>query len=178
MKKIIHVSNFNLIRLKGCFQVGFPFKISNGLIRNGYSVLNYPDRDLCRMFGFGHMNFIGRNRLNKHLINFCKVTEPDAILIGHADLISNETLFEIKRLFPALKIMQWSCDWIVPGYAERNIKAVSSRLEAVDMTLISTGDRNLLQQFKRPGKAVGYLPWLTTVWKPDGLSSIKSFPMT
>ena len=44
MKKIIHVSNFNLIRLKGCFQVGFPFKISNGLIRNGYSVLNYPDR--------------------------------------------------------------------------------------------------------------------------------------
>ena len=26
------------------------------------------------------------------------------------------------------------------------------------MTLISTGDRNLLQQFKRPGKAVGYLP--------------------
>ena len=102
MKKIIHVSNFNLIRLKGCFQVGFPFKISNGLIRNGYSVLNYPDRDLCRMFGFGHMNFIGRNRLNKHLINFCKVTEPDAILIGHADLISNETLFEIKRLFPAL----------------------------------------------------------------------------
>lgn len=158
MKKIIHVSNFNLIRLKGCFQVGFPFKISNGLIRNGYSVLNYPDRDLCRMFGFGHMNFIGRNRLNKHLINFCKVTEPDAILIGHADLISNETLFEIKRLFPALKIMQWSCDWIVPGYAERNIKAVSSRLEAVDMTLISTGDRNLLQQFKCPGKAVGYLP--------------------
>ena len=155
MKKIIHVSNFNLIRLKGCFQGGFPFKISNGLIRNGYSVLNYPDRDLCRMFGFGHMNFIGRNRLNKHLINFCKVTEPDAILIGHADLISNETLFEIKRLFPALKIMQWSCDWIVPGYAERNIKAVSSRLEAVDMTLISTGDRNLLQQFKRPGTAGG-----------------------
>ena len=46
MKKIIHVSNFNLLRLKGCFQVGFPFKISNGLIRAGYSVLNYPDRVL------------------------------------------------------------------------------------------------------------------------------------
>ena len=100
MKKIIHVSNFNLIRLKGCFQVGFPFKISNGLIRNGYSVLNYPDRDLCRMFGFGHMNFIGRNRLNKHLINFCKVTEPDAILIGHADLISNGA---VTGLFPAMR---------------------------------------------------------------------------
>lgn len=158
MKKIIHISNFNLIRLKGCFQVGFPFKISNGLIRNGYSVLNYPDRDLCRMFGFGHMNFIGKQRLNKHLINYCKVTEPDAILIGHADLITNETLLEIKQMFPQLKIMQWSCDWIVPGYAERNIKAVSSRLEVADFTLISTGDHKLLKQFKRPGKVVGYLP--------------------
>ena len=52
MKKIVHISNFNLIRLKGCFQVGFPFKISNGLIRRGYAVFNHPDRDLCRMFGW------------------------------------------------------------------------------------------------------------------------------
>ena len=158
MKKIIHVSNFNLLRLKGCFQVGFPFKISNGLIRAGYSVLNYPDRDLCRMFGFGHMNFIGQNRLNKHLINYCKMTEPDAIVIGHADLIRTDTLLEIKKLFPQLKIMQWSCDWIVPGYAERNIKALTSRLEAVDLTMVTTGDKKLLQQFSRPGKAAGYLP--------------------
>lgn len=158
MKKIIHISNFNLIRLKGCFQVGFPFKISNGLIRNGYSVLNYPDRDLCRMFGFGHMNFWGRKKLQEHLINYCKVTEPDALLIGHADVVSNDTIREIKKLFPQLKVMQWSCDWIVPGYAERNIKAVSERLEVADYTLISTGDRKLLQQFKRPGNVVGYLP--------------------
>lgn len=171
MKKIIHVSNFNLIRLKGCFQVGFPFKISNGLIRNGYSVFNYPDRDLCRMFGFGHMNFIGKKRLNKHLINYCKVTEPDAILIGHADLITNDTLLEIKHLFPHLKIMQWSCDWIVPGYAERNIKAVSSRLDVVDATLISTGDKELLRQFKRDGQIVGYLPNMSD----DSLETGKAF---
>jgi len=158
MKKIIHVSNFNLLRLKGCFQAGFPFKISNGLIRCGYSVLNYPDRDLCRMFGFGHMNFIGQNRLNKHLINYCRMTEPDAIVIGHADLIHTETLLEIKKLFPQIKIMQWSCDWIVPGYAERNIKALTSRLDAVDLTMVTTGDKELLKQFQRPGKIVGYLP--------------------
>ena len=158
MKKILHVSNFNLIRLKGCFQIGFPFKISNGLIRNGYSVLNYPDRDLGRMLGFGHMNFLGKARLNKHLINYCKVTEPDAILIGHADLITNETLLVIKEMLPHLKIMQWSCDWIVPGYAERNIQAVKNRAEVADFTLISTGDKKLLSQFKHKGKVVGYLP--------------------
>ena len=68
MKRIIHVSNFNLLRLKGCFINGMPTKISNGFIRNGYFVMNYPDRDLCRMFGYGHMNFLGKCRLNKHLI--------------------------------------------------------------------------------------------------------------
>lgn len=158
MKNIVHISNFNLMRLKGCFQNGFPIKISNGLIRNGYSVLNYPDRDLCRMFGFGHMNFWGKKKLNKHLIEYCKVTKPDALLIGHADLIEAETIMKIKELFPNLRVMQWSCDWIVPNYAERNIKALHKYLDVVDVLMISTGDKKLLSQFKRPNNKIAYLP--------------------
>ena len=158
MKNIVHISNFNLMRLKGCFQNGFPIKISNGLIRNGYSVLNYPDRDLCRMFGFGHMNFWGKRKLNAHLINYCKTVKPDALLIGHADLIEAETILKIKEMFPQLRIMQWSCDWIVPGYAERNIVALHKYLGVVDVLMISTGDRRLLRQFKRPHNKVAYLP--------------------
>ena len=77
MKNIVHISNFNLMRLKGCFQNGFPIKISNGLIRNGYAVLNYPDRDLCRMFGFGHMNFWGKRKLQAHFLNYCRFFKPD-----------------------------------------------------------------------------------------------------
>lgn len=158
MKNIVHISNFNLMRLKGCFQNGFPIKISNGLIRNGYSVLNYPDRDLCRMFGFGHMNFWGKRKLNNHLIEYCRVTKPDALLIGHADLIEAETLLKIKEMFPHLRIMQWSCDWIVPNYAERNIKALQKYLDVVDILMISTGDKKLLSQFKRPNNVIAYLP--------------------
>lgn len=158
MKNIVHISNFNLMRLKGCFQNGFPIKISNGLTRNGYAVLNYPDRDLCRMFGFGHMNFWGKRKLNQHLINYCKTTKPDALLIGHADLIEAETIIKIKDMFPHLRVMQWSCDWIVPGYAERNIKALHKYLDVVDVMMISTGDSRLLRQFKRPHNKVAYLP--------------------
>lgn len=158
MKNIVHISNFNLMRLKGCFQNGFPIKISNGLIRNGYAVLNYPDRDLCRMFGFGHMNFWGKRKLNNHLIEYCKTTKPDALLIGHADLIEAETIMKIKEIFPHLRVMQWSCDWIVPGYAERNIEALHKYLEVIDVLMISTGDSRLLQQFKRPNNKVAYLP--------------------
>ncbi len=158
MKKIVHVSNFNLLRLKGCFQNGFPIKISNGLTRNGYYVLNYPDRDLCRMFGFGHMNFLGKKRLNKHLIEFCKVTRPDALFVGHADNITEETLLEIKKLIPGLKILLWSCDWIVPGFAERNIKEILSKSQAADVIMISTGNSEQLKQFKRSHNQVAYLP--------------------
>jgi len=158
MKKIIHISNFNLLRLKGCFQVGFPFKISNGLIRNGYAVFNYPDRDLCRMFGWGHMNYFARKKLNRHFIEYCRSIEPDALFIGHADLISADAVREVKELFPNLKVLQWSCDWIIPGYAERNINTLNSKLDVVDVNLISTGDKKLLSQFKTSSNLVGYLP--------------------
>ena len=158
MKKIIHISNFNLIRLKGCFQVGFPFKISNGLIRNGYSVFNYPDRDLCRMFGWGHMNYFAQKKLNKHLIEYCRSIEPDALFIGHADLIKSETIQEIKSIFPKLKVLQWSCDWIVPEYAKRNINSLNIKLDVVDVNLITTGDKQLLSQFKTANNKVGYVP--------------------
>ena len=158
MKKIIHIANFNLIRLKGCFQVGFPFKISNGLIRNGYAVFNYPDRDLCRMFGFGHQNWFAKKKLNKHLLNYCRVMEPDALFVGHADLIEEETLLKIKEMFPQLKILQWSCDWIHPELAQRNIAAINSKLKVTDVNLISTGDNKLLSQFKTAQNRVGYVP--------------------
>lgn len=158
MKKIIHISNFNLIRLKGCFQVGFPFKISNGLIKSGYSVFNYPDRDLCRMFGWGHMNYFAKKKLNRHLINYCRAIEPDALFIGHADLIEEQTILKIKEMFPGLKVLQWSCDWIVPKYAKRNINALKSKIDVADVTFISTGDKELLEQFKTSKNRVGYLP--------------------
>lgn len=158
MKKIIHISNFNLMRFKGCFMNGMPVKISNGLTRNGFYVMNYPDRDLCRMFGFGHMNFLGKKRINKHLISFCKAVVPDALVIGHADVFDLETLAEIKNLFPHLKILQWSCDWIVPEFAQKNIASLKKYLPLVDVLCITTGDKKLLSAFKTNNNIVAYLP--------------------
>lgn len=157
MTRILHIANFNSLRLKGCFQCGFPVKITAGLIKNGYEVINYSDRDLCRMFGFGHMNKLGRWRLNKHLIEFCQTTRPDAILLGHANTVTNETILKIKQILPSVKVMQWNCDSITPE-SKRNLKAIRERLEVVDATMISTGDRAMLNMFKTDGKPVAYLP--------------------
>lgn len=158
MKKIIHISNFNILRFKGCFQVGMPYKISNGLIRNGYAVYNYADRDLSRMFGFGHMNFYGNRKVNKHLVDYCKVVEPDVIILGHADSIDEETLLAIKEIFPSLKILQWTCDWVVPNVSLKTINSLQKNLKAVDAVFVTTGDREMLSQFKTENNIVGYLP--------------------
>lgn len=160
MSRILHIANFNTLRLKGCFQCGFPVKISNGLIKNGHEVINYPERDLCRMFGFGHMNALGRWRLNKHLLKFSQTVRPDAVLIGHANNISNETLLQIKKSCGNIPLMQWNCDSIVADTrgSERNIKALNERLPVVDATMISTADKKYLSLFRRSGKPVAYLP--------------------
>lgn len=159
MTRILHVANFNSLRLKGCFQCGFPVKISYGLIKNGFEVINYPDRDLCRMFGFGHMNALGRHRLNKHLLKFCRTVRPDAVLFGHADTITNETIAQIRRLLPGVRLMQWNCDSIADtDECRRNVKTIKERAEVVDVTMISTGEETLLQQFALKGKPVAHLP--------------------
>lgn len=170
MARIIHVSNFNLLRLKRCYLNSASFKISNGLIRNGHHVINFPDRDLCRMFGFGHMNWLGRKRVNKHLITFCKSIKPDAILLGHADTITTETLKEIKKLLPNVKILQWNVDWIVPGLDDENIDVIKSKLNVVDATLVTTAESKLLKQFEKEDKFVGFLPNITD-------NSIETFDM-
>lgn len=158
MKKILHVANFNLLRIKGCFQNSYPFKISNGLIRNGNSVINYPDRDVCRMLGFGAMNFIGRKRAQEHFIKYCRAIKPDAIFLGHADTIETDTLQKIKEIMPDIKILQWTCDWIVPHHAQRNIEALSRNKKVVDVFFATTGDHDQLLQFKTKSNWVAYMP--------------------
>ena len=165
MAKILHIANFNHIKTKGCFQNSTQQKISNGLIRNGHQVINYSDRDMCRMFGFGSMNIYGRKKVNKHLLKFCESIEPDGIVIGHADTIDLRTLLKIKELFPHIKILEWNVDSIAISDDAKsnrdalyNLKKIKLKQEAVDVLLISTADRRFLNQLKTGRNKVGYLP--------------------
>ncbi len=158
MKTILHIGQFNQLRLKRCFMNQIAPKLSNGLIRNGYNVLNYNDRDLLRYFSFAGYKKMGLRRLNNHLINYCLCVLPDAIILGHADTIYPKTLAQIRMLLPKIRILQYNVDWILPECEIGNIERISSKLDVVDITLVTTGDVALLKQFKRPGNIVGFLP--------------------
>lgn len=166
MAKILHVSHFHLVKPKTCCFSQISFKLTNGLIRNGHFVVNYPDRDLCRTFGFGHMNFWGKRKLQQHFLNYCRFFKPDALVLGHVDTIETETLLQIRQELPHLRVLQRNVDWVntisenptVIELGKHNVANINRRLPACDVTLITTADKTLLSQFKKDGKRVGFLP--------------------
>ncbi len=158
MTTILHIGQFNKLRLKRCFLNQIAPKISNGLIRNGYQVLSYDDRDMSRLLGLGISKKWGIRRMNRHLIAYCQKILPDAIILGHADTVHPETLAELRVFFPQLRILQYNVDWIDPSCDGGNVQRIQSKLDVVDITLVTTGDKKLLQQFKKTGNIVGFLP--------------------
>ncbi|MGC8537248.1 MAG: glycosyltransferase family protein [Rhizomicrobium sp.] len=69
-------------------------------------------------------------------------------------MIAAETLAEIRHDQPDIRIVQWNID---PLFEPDNIGRIESKLDVVDVTLISTaGDK--LRNFVRPGGIVGFMP--------------------
>ncbi len=150
--QIIHVSSFPVTR-KSPNLHAVSIKLSNGLTRNGHNVVNVSDRDVARMTGFGYRR-LGIGRTNKILRDICEMHRADLLLLGHADVISPETVAAIRRDLPALRVIQWNVD---PLFEPDNVARINTKLDVVDATLISTAGAEL-EQFRRPGHQVGFLP--------------------
>lgn len=161
--RIVHCANFNMIRLKGCYLASMGYKLNNGLTRLGHQVICYSDRDMSRAFGiFGNKIFFSSQKNNENFYNFCLNIKPDALLLGHADTITAETLLKIKDKLKNIKILQWNVDSINPkitlGGGIHNINNIKEKLPAVDYTLITTADKNLLQVFEPENHNIGFIP--------------------
>ena len=153
--KIVHAANFPHIRLKGCFLNSMPFKITNGLIRNGHQVIDYPDRDVLRAFG----KLFGSKKANQNFIDYCLLVQPDAIILEHCDTIYAETLRKIRAKLPNVKIMQINVDAIDAVFADHNINNIKSKLAVVDWTLVTTADKKRLEVFGMEYQSkIGFIP--------------------
>ena len=147
-KRILHCANFNYIKHQGCYLHNVAYKISNGLIRNGHSVLNFPDRDIKRCFSvFGMLKQLGGKKFNELFYDYCISTNPDGILLGHADTVETSTLERIRKALPNVKILQWNVDCIDKNFVSHNLKNIRNKLSVVDYTIITTAQKDLLEQF-------------------------------
>ena len=99
--RILHVSNF-VQKHDGRLYWNFPFRVNNGLTRLGHNVLNFSDRDIARENVF-RSSSMGINKMNHRLIKTVINYKPDLIVLGHADLISAEQIFELRKDYPNTK---------------------------------------------------------------------------
>ncbi len=159
--RIVHCSYFNTIRLKGCYLATMGYKINNGLTRLGHSVVTYCDRETAKIFAPFNFKTPGSlKKTNENFYAYCLNVKPDAILMGHADIISAATLLKIREKLPDVKILQWNVDNINLESDEglHNTRNIKSKLDAVDFTLITTADKQLMQQFDPKKHKVGFIP--------------------
>ena len=141
--KILHVTNFNE-RFNGRLFFNTGKRINNGFIRLGHSVLEFSDRDITHN-NKSYSDMSGAKNLNSKLIKTCENFQPDLIVLGHADLIDIQKLYELKKNNPNLKISQWFLDPLVkrgPDY-EKNKKRIMDKIEIIDKNFLTTSPKVL-----------------------------------
>jgi hypothetical protein len=164
-QRIVHVGSFGFKPVKN-FLNGTAGKLSNGFIRAGHNVMNFSDRDIARWAGwFGYRN-LGGWALREALYNYCKAARPDVLLLGHADLIDNETVLRIREAVQGIRVVQWNVDWLAgPGQAVEgdhtaasNSNKIVGKDPVVDVTLVTSGGLGLKRLASRMKSRVAFMP--------------------
>ena len=136
--KIFHITNFNE-RHNGRLFFNTGRRINNGFIRLGHSVLEFSDRDIVSK-GKSMRDFDGSRTLNDKLVKTCYHFKPDIIVLGHADMISQQVLYDLKKDYSNLKITQWFLDPLNkhgPDYL-KNKKRILDKSEILDSNFLTT----------------------------------------
>ena len=107
--RILHAANFSE-KKRGATYYAMDRKISNGLIRNGHLVQDFSYRDIARVHAPLQIKRLGIAKMNKLFLETAENLQPDLLLLGHTELLSNETLQAFRRRFPKAKIAMWWVD--------------------------------------------------------------------
>ncbi len=136
--RILHITNFNE-RHNGRLFFNTGRRLNNGFIRLGHSVLEFSDRDIVSR-NKSYRDVTGSKTLNDKLIKTCYHFKPDLIVLGHADMVSPETIFNLKREYSNLRVAQWFLDPLNsngPDF-EKNKKRILDKTDVIDANFLTT----------------------------------------
>jgi len=150
--KILHISNF-VQKHNGRLFWNTAFKVNNGFTRLGHNVLSFSDRDIARN-NYLLSSRIGKSHVNKSLISTFNNYHPDLVILGHADLINNNTLVELRKINPKCKFIQWNVDHLTMN---NNFNKLINRSNYIDHLFITTGDKKISTLCKNDMK-VSFIP--------------------
>lgn len=151
--RIVHAANLQLDK-DGAHLWNQDQKIHHGLIRLGHFVYPFSINDRARMLSpFGGKS-LGKKPANKALIETCRNVHPDLLILGHAQYITAETLREIRRILPDIRIGLWYVD---PLWDREPTQHLRDRLDVLDALFCSTGGP-LLEDLARPNCPAAFIP--------------------
>lgn len=151
--RIVHAANLQLDK-DGAHLWNQDQKIHHGLVRLGHFVYPFSINDRARMLSPTKSKTFGKGRANKALVETCRNVHPDLLVLGHAQYITAETLREIRRILPEIRIGLWYVD---PLWDPEETRHLRERLEVLDALFCSTGG-SLLEALARPQCPAAFIP--------------------
>lgn len=137
--RILHIAHQQL-RKYGHTRVNWAQKLYYGLIKNDHFVQIFSDRDVAAFEAPFGIRDLGKKAANKRLLQTFEASEPDLVIIGHCDIIKNETLEEFRKINPEIIIAGCNND---PLFVPDNVEKIEHRCQVVDAMFVSTGERDL-----------------------------------
>ena len=124
--RVVHAANYQLEK-DGLVFSNCDIKMGQGLIQNGCYVYPFSINDRARMLSFLGSKTWGKGKANRALIQTCVNVAPDVLVLGHAQYITRDTLLEIRRLLPDIKIALWYVVGRMNTPADQLIRFVEER---------------------------------------------------
>jgi len=151
--RVLHIA-YQQLRRYGKTRVSWAQKLTFGLIKNDHYTQTFSDRDVAAFEAPLGIRDLGKKTANKRLLEMVDAVEPDLVIAGHCDMITNETLAEIKKRHPNCAIAHCNND---PLFVPSNVERIKYRAEVADAIFISTGRREL-NMFEGIGARVYHMP--------------------
>ena len=139
--RILHVTNFN-VRHNGRLFYNTGRRINNGLLKLGHTVQTLSDRDTVSQER-KITDVYGSKSLNAKFLEIVGNFNPNLIILGHADAISNDTLEKIKIFYPSVKFCQWFLDKMDNKLWSVNRDRFLKKIKYIDCSFCTTHPSSL-----------------------------------
>src|SRR3546814_30993 len=133
-RKVLMVGNVFGRDLSEDFYMIMP-KLLHGLVRLGCNLQVFNDREMARGSTPLLRSAAGRAAANRKLIKACRNFRPDLLLLGHCELIKNETVDAIRSDNPGLRIAYRNVD---PLPDLPNLARIRRRADVADAIFLTS----------------------------------------
>ncbi len=130
--RVLHISTFGERLNHRIFNLSISNKITKGLIRNNYDVINFDYRDYSKKKIF-------LNSIDDKVISIIKNYRPHLVICGHNNVLNRKTLIQIKKNYNS-KVIIWYEDALAPGGPDykSSIKLLEKNRDLIDRYFITT----------------------------------------